>query len=74
VGTQLIVNPGSLGQPKHGRGEACYAVWDGGSIELHSSVYPVEETVGKVLALPLPVKIQEQLSTVLRHGGLPAGS
>jgi predicted phosphodiesterase len=73
-GTQLIVNPGSLGQPKHGRLEACYAVWDGGSMQLHSSVYPVEETVSKILALPLPAKIQEQLSTVLREGRLPAGS
>ncbi len=74
VGTQLIVNPGSLGQPKHGRPEACYAVWDGGSMRLHSSVYPVEETVRKLLALPLPAKIQEQLSIVLREGRLPAGS
>jgi protein phosphatase len=74
VGTQLIVNPGSLGQPKHGRPEACYAVWDGGLIELHSSVYPVEETVRKILALPLPAKIQEQLTAVLRNGRLPAGS
>ena len=73
-GTQLIVNPGSLGQPKHGRPEACYAVWDGGSLQLHSSVYPVEETVRKVSALPLPAKIQEQLSAVLREGRLPAGS
>jgi protein phosphatase len=74
VGEQLIVNPGSLGQPKHGRPEACYAVWDGGSMRLHSSVYPVEETVHKVMALPLAAKIQEQLTAILRDGGLSAGS
>jgi hypothetical protein len=43
-------------------------------LQLHSSVYPVEETVRKVSALPLPAKIQEQLSAVLREGRLPAGS
>jgi hypothetical protein len=43
-------------------------------MQLHSSVYPVEETVRKILALPLRVKIQEQLTAVLRNGRLPAGS
>jgi protein phosphatase len=29
VGDQILVNPGSIGQPKTGTPDACYAVWDG---------------------------------------------
>jgi protein phosphatase len=70
VGSQLIVNPGSLGQAKHGHPEACYAIWDGNSLHLHAHRYAVEETVRKIRALPLPEDIQADLSAVLRNGGL----
>jgi len=71
IGTKLIVNPGSLGQPKHGRAEACYAVWEAGSIRLHAAPYAVEETVRKIQGLPLSSQIKEDLSTVLRFGRVP---
>jgi protein phosphatase len=71
IDKKLVVNPGSLGQPKHGRAEDCYAVWDRGSFHLHAAPYAVDETVRKIQALPLPTKIQEDLSDVLRFGGFP---
>jgi putative phosphoesterase len=73
VGARLIVNPGSLGQPKHGRAEASFAVWDGRALTLGAAPYAVEETVRKIAALPLPGPVREDLSAVLRHGGFPRG-
>jgi putative phosphoesterase len=69
---QRIVNPGSLGQPKTGRPAACYAIWDGDSIELRSFDYPFEETIRKINALPIDAPIKARLASVLSHGGLPA--
>jgi hypothetical protein len=41
------------------------------TIRLHSSIYPVEETVKKIFALPVPMEIRNQLAAVLLSGGLP---
>jgi protein phosphatase len=74
IDKKLIVNPGSLGQPKHGRAEACYAAWEAGSIRLVEAPYRVDETVRKIQALSLAPEIKEDLSTVLRCGGFPKSS
>jgi putative phosphoesterase len=71
AGGRLVVNPGSLGQPKNGLTRACYAVWQYGRIELQSYEYPVEETVRKVLAMPVPDDVRRGLANVLRSGGDP---
>ena len=65
-----VVNPGSLGQPKTGRAAACYAVWEGGTIELRSFAYPYEETIRKINTLPIPIHVGANLAAVLRNGGL----
>jgi protein phosphatase len=71
VSTRRIVNPGSVGQPKHGSCEACYAVWEDGNITLKSRPYDVERTVGRLLALPIDQGIRNQLADVLRSGSPP---
>ena len=68
LGTQRVVNPGSVGQPKHGRCEACYAVWEDGRIALKSQQYDVGATVGRVLGLPIDGSVRRQLADVLRSG------
>jgi protein phosphatase len=68
LGTKKVVNPGSVGQPKHGRYEACYAVWEDGNIALKAQPYDVETTVGRLLALPVEETIRKQLADVLRSG------
>ena len=65
-----IVNPGSVGQPKHGVPEARYAIWEDGVITLKSSRYAVDDTIRKLLDLPIDKIIAAQLATVLRRGGL----
>lgn len=71
--TRLVVNPGSVGQPKHGRAEACYAIWDDGRITLGSTPYDVERTVEKLRRLSLSAAVFEDLAFVLRNGRVPAG-
>jgi protein phosphatase len=68
LGAKRVVNPGSVGQPKHGAPEACYAVCENGSIKLKSCRYPVAETVRKVLALPIEMRIRTELAGVLETG------
>jgi len=67
-----LVNPGSVGQPKQGVAEACYAVWEDGQLTLKSSPYEVEATVRKVLALPVDPSVREALAAVLRSARPPS--
>jgi protein phosphatase len=69
----LIVNPGSVGQPKDGDPRAAYAIWTNKEIVLRRTPYDVEETVRAYDALGLETHIQHSLCEVLRTGGnLPA--
>jgi len=72
VAKRLIVNPGSVGQPKHGRAEVCYAVWQDGKITLARVPYDCERTIEKLRCLPLTGAVFEDLATVLRTGSVPA--
>jgi putative phosphoesterase len=69
-GRCLVVNPGSLGQPNNRSGLACYAVWEDGSVSLRQTAYPVETTVAKVHAMPVPEGVRNDLVTLLRTGRL----
>lgn len=66
-----IVNPGSVGQPKHGRPEACYAIWQDGEISLASVPYDFEPTVAKLGRLSLTAAVLDDLAFVLRNGSVP---
>jgi protein phosphatase len=70
-GSRVVVNPGSLGQPKTGSPQARYAIWEDGKIELKSYSYPVEGAVAKVQALPIPENLRDELSAILRTGIIP---
>lgn len=71
-GKGLVVNPGSVGQPKHGLAQACYAIWEDGDLRLESSEYRFAETVAKVRALPVSPEVRADLETVLRTGSVSA--
>lgn len=72
-GRTTIVNPGSLGQPKTGRPQACYAVWQDGKIELKEYSYPIEETIRGIRQMDLPHDVQDALIAVLQTGEVPPG-
>ncbi len=74
IGNRVMVNPGSLGQPKTGNPDACYAVWEDGAFQLKSFPYAVTETAAKLKALAFPQEVEEDLITVLQTGSLLGGT
>lgn len=70
VGDKLIINPGSVGQPRDGDPRASYAIIDNQRVELKRIEYPVEETVQTVQESPLPEPAKALLVEVFRTGGL----
>lgn len=68
---QVVVNPGSVGQPKGGRSSACYAAWENGSVSLRSYPYPIERAAQHIRAMPVSPAVQEFLINVLQTGTVP---
>ncbi len=67
---RTLANPGSLGQPKTGKSDACYAVWQDGEIRLKSYPYAVDKTIAKIQTMPIADSVQQGLITVLRTGSV----
>ncbi len=71
---KLIVNPGSVGQPRDGDPRAAYAVIQDYNVELKRVEYPVAETVAAIDATALPAGAKAMLGDVLRRGASSAGN
>jgi len=54
VNGKMVINPGSIGQPRDGDPRACYAIWEDGRVEIKRVAYPVDDVVRQVEASPLP--------------------
>ena len=65
----LVVNPGSVGQPKHGDPRAAYAVWEDGGVNLRRAEYDVEKTIRAYEGLGMDAHIVQSLCAGLRTGG-----
>lgn len=63
IDNRLIVNPGSVGQPRDGDGAAAYAVLhpEERSAELHRVEYNINEVINRIEESPLPVKTGTRL-------------
>ncbi len=61
---RLLVNPGSVGQPRDGDWRAAYAIYDGGTrqIEFRRCKYAVEPTQKKIVEAGLPSMLAERLA------------
>jgi putative phosphoesterase len=70
IGDKVVLNPGSLGQPRTGAPLASYAVWQDGEVELRSFRYPVGATVKKLKALALPRHVESELVAILETGSV----
>jgi protein phosphatase len=70
IGGKTIVNPGSLGQPKTGKADACYAVWEDGEFQLKQFAYPVQRAEERIGHLPVAEEIRRDLAKVLRTGSV----
>jgi predicted phosphodiesterase len=64
-GRRLLVNPGSVGQPRDGDPRAAYALYDSteGVVTLRRAAYPIERAQQKILAAGLPRALAARLAT-----------
>jgi putative phosphoesterase len=53
VGGTVLVNPGSLGQPRHGTASPTYAVWEDGELQIRHIHYDLSPVLRKLSLLPL---------------------
>ncbi len=60
---RMILNPGSVGQPRDGDPRASYAIldWDARTWEVHRVEYPIEVTQERMRAQNLPPRLIERL-------------
>jgi len=70
VGDKLVINPGSVGQPRDGDPRASYAIIENRRVELKRIEYPVEDTVRVILESTLPEPAKALLADVFRTGGM----
>ena len=64
-GKITVVNPGSVGLARHYHGEACYAVYENGAVQLRRCSYNVARTVALLHTAPLPEAVIEGLARAL---------
>ena len=69
VGKKVVVNPGSVGQPRDGDPRAAYAIVEDGEPRLERAAYDVEETVNALATKSLTNRTLEALTRLLRAGG-----
>ncbi len=68
VGNTHLVNPGSLGQPRHGLPSATFAVWDDGHLQIKHIDYNPTPTQNKLALMRLEPAIEARLREVLGRG------
>jgi putative phosphoesterase len=69
IGKTTIVNPGSIGQPRHGDPRASYAIWEDGEVTFRHGVYDVKRTTALLKQAPLALSVIIQLNGILESGG-----
>lgn len=68
VGSTVVLNPGSAGQPRAGAPFATYAIWDDGDVFLVQRRYAVEPVVDRLAATSLDERARSRLARTLRTG------
>ena len=66
----IVVNPGSVGQPRDGVPMASYAVWEDGSISIKRVPYDIEATVKGLQGTNIPPRHVAMLTKILKEGGM----
>ncbi len=68
IGNTHLVNPGSLGQPRHGLPSATFAAWEDGHLQIHHIDYDPKPTIHKLALMSLDPEVQERLGEILERG------
>jgi putative phosphoesterase len=71
VGNSVVVNPGSVGQPRDGDPRAAYAIIEDNRVELKRIEYPVHETLARIDQSRLPDRAKEMFRVAYSKGRLP---
>jgi putative phosphoesterase len=70
MGTLMLVNPGSVGQPLDGDPRASYALWEDRRLELRRVTYDQAPALAALARLPLAGDYAAALNGILRRGTL----
>jgi putative phosphoesterase len=70
VGDKLVINPGSVGQPRDGDPRAAFAIIEDNRVDLRRVEYPVEDALTAITSSSLPEDAKDQLVEVLKTGNL----
>jgi protein phosphatase len=68
LGKQLLVNPGSLGQPRYGVPDPTYAIWEDGEVRIRHLHISHDRTIAKLGLLPLKDEHIQRLQQILMTG------
>ena len=68
VGGKLVINPGSVGQPRDGDPRASCAIIENYKVDLKRVDYAIEDTVATIQSSPLPDSAKDMLIDVFRTG------
>ena len=68
VGDKLVINPGSVGQPRDGDPRASCAVIEEFKVDLKRFEYPIEDTIATIQGSSLPDNAKDLLAEVFRTG------
>jgi len=63
-----ILNPGSVGQPRDGRPEAAYAIYDGDVMHYRRVAYDIEAAQRRIRAMPIDADASAYLADRLARG------
>ncbi len=66
VGATVLVNPGSLGQPRHGTPDPTYAVWENGELQIRHIHYDLSPVLRKLSLLPLDSEYVARLQAIIQ--------
>ncbi len=69
LGSRLVSNPGSVGQPRDGDPRASYAVIEDGAVTLRRAAYDIDRTARDIRALGLEAPLADRLVAILETGG-----
>ena len=70
-GSTLIVNPGSVGQPKGGDPRAAYALWHDGEVVLRRVAYDLDAVARDLASCTSPAMARDLTHVLLTGGALP---
>ncbi|MHB1361250.1 MAG: metallophosphoesterase family protein [Thermoleophilia bacterium] len=64
---KVLVNAGSVGQPRDGIAKACYAIIEDGAVEIRRAEYDVAAVVAKTRAIPIDKSLRERLAYLIEN-------